>query len=99
MMIKKPIKDLTQEERLCLLSYDEIYKNFIFKNEIYESSMIGNTFYISTVHKRFKKKKNLLMLVCCCGVSVQTMIDILVSYNAIDKNKIIEFEIRDQEVL
>lgn len=57
MMIKKPIKDLTQEERLCLLSYNEIYKNFIFKNKIYESSMIGNTFYISTVKKDLENRK------------------------------------------
>lgn len=99
MMIKKAIKDLTQEERLCLLSYDEIYKNFIFKNKIYESSMLGNTFYISTANKRFRRQKHLLMLVCCCGVSVQTMIDILKSYNAIDKNKIIEFETGNSEVL
>lgn len=37
------------------------------------------------------------MLVCCCGVSVQTMIDILMSYNAIDKNKIIEFEVKEND--
>lgn len=93
MLIKKKVKDLTKEERLTILSYNEIYKNFTFKNEFYESSMIGNTFYISTAKKRFKKQKHLLVLICCCGVSIQTMIDIMKAYNAFDENTIIEFEV------
>ena len=93
MLIKKEIKYLTQEERLTILNYSEISKNFTFKNKFYENSMIGNTFYISTAKKRFRKQKHLLMLTCCCGVSIQTMIDIMKSYNAFDENKVIEFEV------
>lgn len=92
MLIKKAIKYLTKEERLTILSYNEIYKNFTFKSEFYESSMFGNTFYISTAKKRFRKQKHLLTLTCCCGVSIQTMIDIMKAYNAFDENTIIEFE-------
>lgn len=91
MLVKKAIKYLTEEERLTILNYSEIHKNFTFKNEFYESSMVGNTFYISTIKKRFRKQKHLLMLICCCGVSIQTMIDIMKAYNAFDENMIIEF--------
>ena len=93
LVIKKAIKYLTREERLTILNYSEISKNFIFKSEFGESSMVGNTFYISTAKKRFRKQKHLLMLNCCCGVSVQTMIDIMKAYNAFDENTIIEFEV------
>ena len=96
MLIKKAIKYLTKEERLTILSYNEIYKNFTLKSEFAESSMIGNTFFISTIKKRFRKQKHLVMLNCCCGVSVQTMIDIMKAYNAIDENTIIEFEVEDR---
>ena len=92
LVIKKAIKYLTKEERLIILNYSEICKNFTFKNQVYESSMIGNTFFISTAKKRFRKQKHLLMLNCCCGVSVQTMIDIMKAYNAFDENTIIEFD-------
>lgn len=94
MLIKKAIKDLTKEERLTNLSYSEISKNFTFKNKSYESLMIGNTFYIFTAKERFRKQKHLLILTCCCGVSVQTMIDIMASYDLITKNTVIEFEVK-----
>ena len=93
MLIEKAIKYLIKEERLAILSYNEIYKNFIFKSKFAESSMIGNTFFISTAKKRFRKQKHFIMLNCCCGVSVQTMIDIMKAYNAIDENTIIKFEV------
>ena len=93
MLVKKAIKYLTQEERLTILNYSEICKNFTFKNQVYESSMFGNTFYISTAKKKFRKQKHLLILTCCCGISIQTMIDIMKAYNAFDENTIIEFEV------
>ena len=96
MLIKKAIKDLTKEERLTNLSYNEINKNFTFKNKSYESLMIGNTFYILTAKERFRKQKDLLILTCCCGVSIQTMIDIMTSYDLVNENTIIEFEIKER---
>lgn len=96
MLIKKAIKDLTKEERLRNLNYNEIFKNFTFKNKSCESLMIGNTFYIFTAKKRFRKQKHLLILTCCYGVSVQTMIDIMASYDLITKNTIIEFEVKEE---
>lgn len=98
--MKKKIKDLTDREKLTILSYDEIDKNFANKRyHWYVTEMVGNTFFLS------KEKKNIfgkikyetrVCLICCCGVCIQTFIDILKSYN-FDLNYEIEFEVSNEQ--
>jgi len=94
--MKKNIKELNSQERLTILSYDEIIKNFANKKYyIYETYMRGNTFYLVQKTKNIfgkVKYKTLVMVVCCCGVTIQTFIDILTAYN-FDLDYEIEFEV------
>lgn len=93
--VNKYIENLTNEERLAILGYDEINNNFGgLKYYNKETFMKGNRFGIDEMHKNiFGKRKftNLVMLFCACGVSVQTFIDILTSYNFDLKRKKIKF--------
>jgi hypothetical protein len=98
--MKKKIKDLTDKEKLTILSYEEIDKNFGNRRyHWYVTKMEGNMFFLSREKKNLfgkVKYETRVCLCCCCGVRIQTFIDILKAYN-FDLNYEIEFEVLNEQ--
>lgn len=93
--MKKKIKDLTDKEKLEILDYYEITKNFTKRNSSYKSYQFGNTFYVSLYKKNIfgKDKENVMLWLCmACGVSRKTIIDIMIAFNLLTENQEIEVE-------